>query len=70
MEDDKKTAQIGIRVTPAFRDALALCAAREIRSISQQAELFIREGLLRYHEQNPDFTPQWDTVFGEQHKNK
>ena len=70
MDEDKKTAQIGIRVSPALRDALALCATREIRSISQQAELFIREGLLRYSEQHSDFNPQWDTVFGDQHKVK
>ena len=70
MDDDKKTAQIGVRVSPAFRDALALCATREIRSISQQAELFIREGLQRYCEKHPDFTPQLDFVVGDQRKGK
>jgi hypothetical protein len=60
---DKKTVQIGIRVTEDLRDAVALCAIRETRSISQQVEHFIKQGLREYHLNHPDFLPQFLKTF-------
>lgn len=60
---EKKTIQVGIRMTQALRDAVALCAARETRSISQQIEHFIHQGLEKYSQDNPDFEPQYARTF-------
>ena len=48
-----------------MRDALALCAMRESRSVAAQAEYFIKEGLLKYNTEHPDFNPQWQELFGD-----
>ena len=66
-ENRKKTAQLNVRLSPALRDALTLCATRETRSVSQQVEHFIKAGLSKYAESHPDFTPQWNLVYGEQY---
>lgn len=68
--NEKKTAQIGIRVKPTLRDALSLCATKEDRSVAWMAERFIKEGLLRYSEQHPEFNLQWDRLFGDQYKDE
>ena len=66
-ENRKKTAQLNVRLNPALRDALTLCATRETRSVSQQVEHFIKEGLLKYAASHSDFNPQWDLIYGEQY---
>lgn len=43
----KKTEQIGLRTTPELRDQLERVAKANIRSIAQQAEYYIRQGLER-----------------------
>lgn len=48
-------------------DALTLCATRETRSVSQQVEHFIKDGLMRYAQSHPEFNPQWDSIFGDQY---
>jgi len=64
-KDRKKTAQLNIRLKPALRDALALCATHEVRSVTQQVEYFIIDGLQRYSERNPKFTPHWEQIYGD-----
>ena len=41
----RKTEQIGVRVTPELREELEVEAKKNIRSLSQQAEYYIRLGL-------------------------
>lgn len=60
---ERKTVQVGIRMTQALRDAVALCAARETRSMSQQIEHFILQGLERYRSEHPDFEPMYNRTF-------
>ena len=62
----KKNASITIRIAEDLRDAVSLCAIRETRSISQQVEHFIKQGLHEYHIEHPDFLPQFLKTFQDQ----
>lgn len=52
---NKKNITVGVRVTESDKELLSNIAEKEIRSISQQAEYFIKRGIEEYLEINPDF---------------
>lgn len=58
-----KNIQVGIRMTQKLRDAIALCAFQETRSISQQIEHFIHQGLERYSKEHPEFEARYNRTF-------
>ena len=53
--EEKKTSIIGFRVQESIKDQLAAIAERETRSVSQQVEHFVRQGIREYLKANPDF---------------
>ena len=53
--EEKKTSIIGFRVQESIKDQLAAIAERETRSVSQQVEHFVRQGIKEYLKLNPDF---------------
>ena len=53
--EEKKTSIIGFRVHESLKKQLATIADRETRSISQQVERFVRQGIRTYLKANPDF---------------
>ena len=53
--EEKKTSIIGFRVHESLKEQLAGIADRETRSISQQVEHFVRQGIREYLKANPDF---------------
>ena len=53
--EEKKTSIIGFRVQESIKDQLAAIAERETRSVSQQVEHFVRQGIRAYLVANPDF---------------
>jgi hypothetical protein len=53
--EEKKTSIIGFRVHESLKKQLATIAERETRSISQQVEHFVRQGIREYERANPDF---------------
>jgi hypothetical protein len=53
--EEKKTSIIGFRVQESIKDQLAAIAERETRSVSQQVEHFVRQGIRAYLKANPDF---------------
>ena len=50
----KKDQTIGFRLDSTLKEALNKIARRETRSISQQVEHFIKQGIIEYSERNPD----------------
>jgi len=50
----KKDQTIGFRLDSNLKAALHIIARRETRSISQQVEHFIKQGIIYYSEQNRD----------------
>ena len=53
--EEKKTSIIGFRVHESLKEQLSAIADRETRSISQQVEHFVRQGLRQYLKDNPNF---------------
>ena len=53
--EEKKTSIIGFRVQESLKDQLSAIADRETRSVSQQVERFVRQGIREYLKANPDF---------------
>jgi len=53
--EEKKTSIIGFRVQESIKEQLAAIAERETRSVSQQVEHFVRQGIKEYLKANPDF---------------
>ena len=53
--EEKKTSIIGFRVQESIKEQLAAIAERETRSVSQQVEHFVRQGIREYLKANPDF---------------
>jgi hypothetical protein len=53
--EEKKTSIIGFRVHESLKEQLATIADRETRSVSQQVEHFVRQGLREYLKANPPF---------------
>ena len=53
--EEKKTSIIGFRVQESLKEQLSAIADRETRSVSQQVEHFVRQGLRKYLKANPDF---------------
>jgi hypothetical protein len=52
---EKRTSIIGFRVQESLKEQLSAIADRETRSISQQVEHFVRQGIKEYLKANPDF---------------
>ncbi|MFC1819429.1 hypothetical protein ACFL0B_10165 [Thermodesulfobacteriota bacterium] len=52
---EKKTEMIAFRVPESIKKQLAAIAERETRSVSQQVEHFVRQGIREYLKANPDF---------------
>lgn len=50
-----KSATIGIRISDSIKEILSEIAARESRSVSQQAEYFIKQGVNKYIKEHQDF---------------
>lgn len=55
MTDRKKTHAIGLRVVESLKEKLGWIAERETRSVSQQVEHFIKQGIEKYLTDNPEF---------------
>jgi len=53
--EEKKTSIIGFRVQESTKEQIAAIAERETRSVSQQVEHFVRQGIREYLKANPDF---------------
>ena len=53
--EEKKTSIIGFRVHESLKEQLSAIAGRETRSISQQVEHFVRQGIRQYLKDNPNF---------------
>jgi hypothetical protein len=51
----KKNQAIGLRIPESLKETLGLIAEKETRSVSQQAEHFIKQGIEKYREDNPGF---------------
>lgn len=51
----KKSETIGIRVDKSLKETLGRIAGSETRSISQQVEYFVRQGIKEYLKNNPEF---------------
>ena len=58
--EEKKTSIIGFRVQESLKEQLSAIADRETRSVSQQVEHFVRQGLREYFKANPDFQKESD----------
>ena len=58
--EEKKTSIIGFRVQESIKEQLAAIAERETRSVSQQVEHFVRQGIREYLKANPDFQEESD----------
>ena len=58
--EEKKTSIIGFRVQESIKEQLAAIAERETRSVSQQVEHFVRQGIREYLKANPDFEKALD----------
>lgn len=52
----KKDQTIGFRLDSALKEALNQIALKETRSVSQQVEHFIKQGISNYIMENPNFT--------------
>ena len=52
---EKKTEMIAFRVPESIKKQLSKIADRETRSVSQQVEHFVRQGIREYLKANPDF---------------
>lgn len=59
----KKSTSLTFRMSDDVREALALVAAREDRTMSMQVERFIKSGLVEYGEQNPRFRESHQDLF-------
>lgn len=55
MIDAKKNQAIGLRVAKSLKEDLGRIAARETRSVSQQVEHFVKQGIKKYLIDNPEF---------------
>ena len=53
--DTKKSQSIGLRVEESLKETLAIIAKKETRSVSQQVEHFVRQGIREYAKSNPEF---------------
>jgi hypothetical protein len=53
--EEKKTSIIGFRVQESLKEQLSAIADRETRSVSQQVEHFVRQGIREYLKANPNF---------------
>ena len=62
---NKKTATISIRVPEAFKEYVAKIAAEGFRNPSQQTELFIKLGLEKWADENPDRRAEVQELFRE-----
>jgi hypothetical protein len=51
----KKNQAIGLRVPESLKETLGMIAEKETRSVSQQAEHFIKQGIEKYVQENPGF---------------
>lgn len=51
----KKSQSIGLRVEESLKETLEIIAKRETRSVSQQVEHFVRQGIREYAKSNPEF---------------
>ena len=58
---EKKTEMIAFRVPETLKKQLSKIADRETRSVSQQVEHFVRQGLREYLKANPDFQKESDS---------
>jgi hypothetical protein len=50
----KKSQSIGLRVEESLKETLEIIAKRETRSVSQQVEHFVRQGIREYVKNNPE----------------
>lgn len=53
--DSKKNQTIGFRVAESLKEILGLIADRETRNISLQVEHFVKQGIINYIKDNPEF---------------
>ena len=58
---EKKTEMIAFRLPESIKKQISKIADRETRSISQQVEHFVRQGLREYFKANPDFQEELDS---------
>jgi|GEM_PF-1849701 len=50
----KKSTSVTFRLSDELKDVLGIIAESEVRSLSQQAEFFIKKGIAEYLEYHPD----------------
>jgi hypothetical protein len=51
----KKSQTIGFRVEESLKETLGRIGKRETRSVSQQVEHFVRQGIQEYLKNHPEF---------------
>lgn len=56
----RKSEQIGLRVEESLKKTLEKIAYRETRTVSQQVEHFVKQGLKDYFKKNPNFKTDQD----------
>jgi hypothetical protein len=60
----KKSETIGIRVTEELKEVVNVIAQWETRSLSQQAEHFIKVGIREYCQDNPELKERLKDLLG------
>ena len=63
--DTKKNQMIGFRLSESLKETLGRIAGRETRSVSQQVEHFVKQGITNYIKENPEFDSEKKPIAAE-----
>ena len=50
----KKSQAIGFRIEKSLKETIGQIAKKETRTVSQQVEHFVKQGIAKYREENPE----------------